>query len=103
MEKTLAREIYKRMELGKEYTTSALFDLVEDVYYKHIDKEMYPGQRHGKPVNAIISSEMWKVVKFGYADTWVKEETLALVRGLKFGSKSTASHIYKFRYWKRVK
>lgn len=58
MEKTLTRAIYKKMEIGREYTTSELFDLVGDEYYKCIRKEFYPGQEKGKPVNAIVSAEM---------------------------------------------
>lgn len=103
MEKTLARAIYKKMEIGKEYTTSDLFNLIGDDYYKYISRDMQPFQTNGKPVNAIISSEMWKVVNSGYATTKVCEEELPLVRGLKFGSKPTAFQKYTFRYWVRVR
>lgn len=98
MEKTMAREIYKAMEIGKPYTTSDLFRLIEDVYYQHI-----PAELQGKNVNEIVSEEMWKVVKTGYARTYIEKETLANVRGIRFGSKPTSFTNYTFRYWVRVK
>ena len=98
MEKTLAREIYKAMETGKPYTTSDLFRLIEDVYYQHI-----PAELQGKNVNKIVSEEMWKIVKTGYARTYTEKETLANVRGLRYGSKPTSFTEYTFRYWLRIK
>lgn len=46
---------------------------------------------------------MWKVVKTGYARTYTEKETLANVRGLRYGAKPTSFTDYKFRYWVRVK
>ena len=42
MEKTLARAIYKMMEVGKEYTSSDLSRLIGDDYYKYIPEDMQP-------------------------------------------------------------
>lgn len=103
MEKTLAREIYKRMEIGKAYSTTELFDLLGDDYFKIVPQEMHPYQPQGKPVNAIISEEMWKVVKSGFAKTYKGEQTLALVGGLKKGATPTCYRAYSFRYWIRTK
>ena len=85
MEKTMAREIYKRMELGKQYKSYDLFKLIEDVYYKHIPVEL-----QGKDVRKIVAAEMWKVVNSGYARTFIERETLANVRGIRFGAKPTS-------------
>lgn len=103
MEKTLARAIYKMMEVGKEYTTSDLSRLIGDDYYKYIPEDMQPFQANGKPVNCIIASEMWKVVKTGYATTRTEQQTLLLCGGVKFGCKPKDSKTYNVRYWKRVK
>lgn len=103
MEKTLAREIYKRMEIGKAYTTSDLFELIGDDYYKMIPMNQHPGQPDGMPVNKMISSEMWKVVKSGYATTCTEEENLANVRGLRYGTTPKSFTTYKFRYWTRIR
>lgn len=98
MEKTMARELYKAMKIGKPYTTSDLFQLIEDVYYQHIPVEL-----QGKNVNKIVSEEMWKVVKTGYARTFTEKETLGNVRGIRFGSVPTSFTEYTFRYWVRIK
>ena len=100
MGKTLAREIYKKMRIGNRYTTSELFDLIgEDTYYKHIPVEL-----QGKDVRKIISAEMWKVVKAGYATTCTEQEELELVRGIRFGSRRHVPlQTYTFRYWTRTK
>lgn len=103
MEKTLARAIYKQMEVGKSYTTSELFRLIGDDYYRIVPTENHPFQPNGKPVNKIISDEMWKVVMTGFAKTYTAEETLANVRGLKYGSSPTSFTTYKFRYWVRLR
>lgn len=103
MEKTLARAIYKLMEIGKEYTTSDLSNLIGDDYYKYIPADMHPFAENGKPVNTIIYSEMWKVVKSGYATTKTEQQTLFLCGGVKFGCKPKESKTYTVRYWKRVK
>lgn len=98
MEKTLAREIYKRMEIGKPYTTSELFDLVEDTYYNYI-----PAELQGKDVRKVISNEMWKIVKTGYAETYIEKEALPNVRGLRYGVRPTSFTNYTFRYWVRTR
>lgn len=99
MEKTMARAIYKRMEIGKEYTTTQLFNLLsEKEYYSFIPLEL-----HGKDVRKVVSGEMWKVVKAGYARTFTKDETLPILRGVRHGTKPTSFETYKFRYWVRLK
>lgn len=97
MEKTMARAIYKRMEVGKQYTTSELFRLLsESEYYSYI-----PTGMQGKDVRKIISSEMWKTVKAGYVETFVEQESLPNVRGLRFGAKPKSFTTYTTRYWVR--
>ena len=103
MEKTMARAIYKKMEIGKAYTTSELFDLIGDDYYKYISARMQPGQMNGRPVNTVVSKEMWKVVNTGYAKTYTQVERLPLVRGLKYGVTPTCFQEYTMRYWVRTK
>ena len=103
MEKTLARAIYKKMEIGKAYSTSDLSKLIGDDYYKIVPVEFHPHQLNGKPVNAIISEEMWKVVMSGFAKTHKGEETMAYVRGLKKGTTPTSFRTYSVRYWIRTK
>lgn len=103
MEKTLAREVYKRMEIGRAYTTSELGRLLGDDYYKMVPVNQHPGQPDGMPVSKMISAEMWKVVKTGYAITYTKNETLANVRGLRRGATPTSYTEYKFRYWTRTR
>lgn len=99
MEKTMARAIFKAMEIGKPYTSMELFKLIENVYYNYIPVEL-----HGKDVRKIVASEMWTVVKAGYAKTEIHEEEMAIVRGRKFGSKAPyATKTYTVRYWTRVK
>lgn len=97
-EKTMARAIYKRMEIGEAYTSMQLRDLLGDEYYGYIPVEL-----HGKDVRKIVASEMWKVVKAGYAKTEVKEETYPIVRGIRKGSMPTAYQTYTVRYWTRIK
>lgn len=103
MEKTMARAIYKQMEIGKAYTTTELFELIEDDYYKYIPTWLQPGQPNGKPVNAVVSSQMWKVVNAGYAYTYTEEVSLPLVKGLKHGTTPTCFQKYTMRYWVRTK
>lgn len=103
MEKTLAREIYKRMEIGKEYTTSELMRLLGDDYYKMIPVNQHPGQPDGMPVNKKISAEMWKVVRAGYATTRTDEQTLANVRNLRFGATPNSFTTYTCRYWTKTR
>lgn len=99
MEKTMARAIYKRMEIGKAYTTYELYKLLDDDYYKYIPVEM-----QGKDVRKIVAAEMWKVVNAGYASTYVKSEDLKLVGGLRFSHTGNApTKNYTFRYWVRTK
>lgn len=103
MKKTLARAIYELMEPGKEYTTSDLSRLIGDAYYRYIPADMQPFQANGRPVNYIISHEMWKVVKSGYATTRIEQQTLLQCGGVKFGHAPKESKTYSVRYWKRVK
>lgn len=103
MAKTLAQLIYYKMEIGKEYTTSQLSRLIGDEYYNYIPKEEQPNQPNGYPITRKIASEMWKVVKSGYATTRSGTETVADVRGLKFGTKPKSYTTYKVRYWTRLK
>jgi hypothetical protein len=103
MEKTLAREIYKKMEIGKAYTTSDLLRLVGDDYYKIVPVEFHPFQPNGKSALKIVSEELWKVVKSGFAKTYKTEETVGNVRGLKFGAKPTSYTNYSVRNWVRTK
>ena len=97
MEKTLAREIYKRMEIGKQYTTMELFNLLsESEYYGLIPAEM-----QGKDVRKVVAAEMWKVIRAGYATTHTSCESLPNVRGLRYGSKPSSFTTYTIRYWIR--
>lgn len=98
MEKTMARAIYKRMEIGKEYTTMDLFRLIEDVYYSYVPVEM-----QGKDVRRIVSAEVWKIVKAGFAKTHTAQETLGNVRGIKYGATPKSYATYTFRYYRRIK
>lgn len=98
MEKTMARAIYKQMTIGKEYSTSDLFRLIEDVYYSYIPVEM-----QGKDVRKIVAAEMWKIVKAGFARTRIEQQTLGNVRGLKYGTAPTSFTTYSFRYWVRTR
>lgn len=103
MEKTLAREIYKKMEIGKEYATADLLRLVGDDYYKIVPVECHPFQPNGKSAYKVVADEMWKVVKSGFARTHKADETVGNVRGLKFGTKPTSYTTYSVRYWVRTK
>lgn len=103
MEKTMARAIYKAMEIGKAYTSSELFDLLGDDYYKYI-----PVCLQGKDVRKIVASEMWKVVNTGFAKTEVKEETYHMIRGLRYKCRNrdwskVSTKTYAVRYWTRIK
>lgn len=98
MEKTMARAIYKLMEIGKPYTTIELYDLIGYDYYKYIPVEM-----QGKDVRKIVSAEMWGVVKAGYATTHIEQETVGNVRGLRYGAKPTSFTTYTLRYWVRTR
>ena len=103
MEATMARAIYKRMEIGKAYSTSDLSRLIGDDYYKYIPVNQHPGQPDGYPVSKGISDEMWKVVNTGFAKTYAKKETLANVRGLKHGATPKSFTDYTIRYWVRTR
>lgn len=97
MEKTMARAIYKRMEVGKQYTTRNLFRLLSEAeYYSYIPTEM-----QGKDVRKIISSEMWKTVEAGYVKTFTEQESLPNVRGLRFDARPNSFTTYTTRYWVR--
>ena len=56
MEATMARAIYKQMEIGKAYTTRELSRLIGDDYYKYIPVNQHPGQPDGYPVSKVISA-----------------------------------------------
>ena len=103
MEKTMARAIYKKMEVGKIYTTHELRNLIGDDYYKYVPADMHPGAPNGFPVNKGISNEMWKIVNAGFAKTFTGKETLPNVKGLKYGATPTSFQTYNFRYWVRIK
>ena len=103
MEATMARAIYKQMEIGKAYSTSDLSSLIGDDYYKYIPVNQHPGQPDGMPVNKCISNEMWKVVNSGFAKTYTEQETIGNVRGLKFGTAPKSFTTYTARYWVRTK
>ena len=103
MEATMARAIYKQMEIGKAYSTSDLSRLIGDDYYKYIPVNQHPSQPDGMPVNKGISNEMWKVVNAGFAKTYTKQETFANVRGLKYGATPKSFTDYNIRYWVRVR
>ena len=102
MEKTMARTIYKRMELGKSYKTYELFKLLsEEEYYGFIPVEL-----QGKDVGKVVAAEMWKVVNAGYATTSVGEETYHIVRGCRYGKtdwSKVPTQTYSCRYWVRTK
>ena len=103
MEATMARAIYKQMEIGKAYSTSDLSRLIGDDYYKYIPVNQHPGQPNGMPVIKGISNEMWKVVNSGFAKTYTAQETIGNVRGLKFGTALKSFTTYTARYWVRTK
>ena len=103
MEATMARAIYKQMEIGKSYSTADLSRLIGDDYYKYIPVNQHPGQPDGMPVNKGISNEMWKVVNSGLAETYTAQETIGNVRGLKFGTAPKSFTTYTARYWVRTK
>ena len=103
MEATMARAIYKQMEIGKEYSTRELVRLIGDDYYKYIPVNQHPGQPDGMPVSKGVSSEMWKVVKAGFAKTYTKEDCFGNVRGLRFGTAPKSYTTFTARYWVRTK
>ena len=103
MEATMARAIYKQMEIGKSYTTRELSRLIGDDYYKYIPVNQHPGQSDGMPVNKGISNEMWKVVNSGFAKTYTAQETIGNVRGLRFGTAPKSFTTYTARYWVRTR
>lgn len=100
MEKTMARAIYKKMEIGKEYTTYDLKRLIGDDYYEYIPVEL-----QGKDVRKIIASEMWNVVNAGYAKTFIRNTEYCNARGLRRGVKPNPNRFTTCptRYWTRVK
>lgn len=103
MEKTLAREIYKQMEPGKEYSTSDLVDLVFDDFCSYYPE--YAETKPEKSVRQVVQDEIWKVVKTGYAKTFKRTETGCTVRGLRFGAEPEPWRYYKYecRYFVRTK
>ena len=103
MEATMARAIYKQMEIGKEYSTRDLVRLIGDDYYKYIPVNQHPGQPDGMPVSKGVSSEMCKVVKAGFAKTYTKEDCFGNVRGLRFGTAPKSYTTFTARYWVRTR
>ena len=103
MEATMARAIYKKMEIGKAYSTDDLSRLIGDDYYKYIPVNQHPDQPDGMPVNKGISNEMWKVVNAGFANTYTAQETIGNVRGLRFGTAPKSFTTYTARYCVRTK
>ena len=103
MEATMARAIYKQMEVGKAYSTADLSRLIGDDYYKYIPVNQHPGQPDGMPVNAGMPNEMGKVVNAGFAKTYTAQETIGNVRGLKFGTAPKSFTTYTARYWVRTR
>lgn len=103
MEKTLARAIYKRMEIGKEYTTRNLVDLIGSDLYKYVGMVDYKTLENGKSVMQTVSDEMWKVVSAGFAETYTRNESLACIRNIKFGTTPKYFKTYIFRIWIRTK
>ena len=103
MEATMARAIYKQMEIGKEYSTRDLVRLIGDDYYKYIPVNQHPGQPDGMPVSKGVSSEMWKVVKAGFAKTYTKEDCFGNVRGLRSGTAPKSYTTFTARYWVRTR
>ena len=103
MEATMARAIYKQMEIGKAYSTRDLSRLICDDYYRYIPVNQQPGQPDGMPVNKGISNEMWKVVNAGFAKTYTTQETIGNVRGLKFATTPKSFTTYTARYWVRTR
>ena len=103
MEKTLARAIYKQMEIGTWYTSMELYNLLGDDYYKYIPTEL-----QGKDVRKICAREMFKVVDAGFATTKIETETYHIVRGLRHGVKNrdwskVPTQTYTVRYFMRTK
>lgn len=92
MEKTMARAIYRRMEIGKEYKSFDLYQLIEDEY-----------PATGEDVRKVVAREMWKIVNAGYAKTSTRQEKFPILRGLRYGSEPTAYQTYNVRYWIRIK
>lgn len=103
MEKTLARALYKLMKIGETYSTADIRRLLGDDYYKYIPEDMHPFQPNSKPVNIVITKELWKIVNQGYAKTYTVKELLPVIRGIKFGTKPTCYQSYNIRYWVRTK
>ena len=91
---TMARAIYKKMELNKPYTSSELYNLVRDEY-----------PATGEDVRKVVAREMWKVVNAGYAKTYKSDEQFYNVRGTRVGSPIQDDRwmIYSVRYWVRVR
>lgn len=111
---TLARAIYKNMEIGKEYTTTEIGNLMIDAdgygfpcdggIPTRIAEMTWEEAPDGlKGIHKVILSQMWKIVNTGYATTRMEEETLGSIRGCQFGGTKTVYKTYNMRYWKRVK
>lgn len=123
MEKTLAREIYKRMEPGRKYKTSDILKMLGDTFYLFqpefrgwdayrdwTDMEDYRQKEAElkKMRSRGITKELWSIVNAGYAATEVTEETYHIVRGLRYHSPNrdwskVPTQNYTIRYWWRTK
>ena len=121
MEKTLAREIYKRMEAGKKYTTKELMKMLGDTFYLFQPEfrgwEAYQNWTDMEDYRAKeaeltemrkrgITSDLWKIVNAGYAATSVESKTYRIVRGLKHSVPNrdwtkVPTQDYTVRYWWR--
>ena len=123
MEKTLAREIYKRMEPGKKYKTREILDMLGDTFYlfqpefrgwdayqdwtdmedyQQKEAELEKMRRRG------ITKELWQIVNAGYAATEIVEETFYIVRGLRYHAPNrdwskVPTRSYMTRYWWRTR
>lgn len=123
MEKTLAREIYKRMEVGVRYTTNDLMKMLGDTFYlfqpefrgwdayqhwesmeeyQQMDAELKAMRKRG------IVNELWQIVNAGYAATEVQDETYHIVRGLRYNNPNrdwskVPTQTYTVRRWWRTR
>ena len=101
MEKTLARALYKQMQIDKNYTTSALYDLVK---WNRTDYGLTSDN-----AQRIIESEMQNVVDAGYAS--ISEEFIETIVGFnRLGYGGTYSgrsypirKMVKVKHYKRIK
>lgn len=93
---TMARAIYRAMEVGKEYTTSEIKELARNI-------EFLPWDEDTDDWNKAIPKNLWKMVNTGYAVTRMAQETMGSIRGCQFGGTKVVYTTYNMRYWKRIK